>query len=353
MKPFLGFFLLFITLLPADKIDDNLPINQLQVIGSHNSYKKAINPNLFKYLSKVDSAGMLTLDYSHIGLSEQLNLGLLNLEIDIYADSKGGKYAQPKGLDWIKDQPSYNEDSVMNEPGFKVFHVQDMDFRSHCPTFKLCLQELKQWSDAHPNHYPIFITMNAKDEVMKRPGFTVPEKFTTAIFNELDKTILENLSSKKLVSPDNVRGRYKTLEQAVFAGNWPKLKDAKGKFIFILDENEEKRALYSKGHASLKKRVLFMNAEPGSPEAAIVIRNNPLKDTISLLVKQGYIVRTRADADTKEARKNDRTKFEAACNSGAQIITTDYYKKSTHFPSEYVVGFEGGTYVRLNPLFKQ
>jgi hypothetical protein len=101
----------------------------------------------------------------------------------------------------------------------------------------------------------------------------------------------------------------------------------------------------------LKGRLLFANAEPGTAEAAIVIRNNPKKDDIPALVKKGYIVRTRADSDTREARINDRSVFDAACQSGAQIITTDYYRKSEHFSSDYIISFDAGKYFRLNPLF--
>jgi hypothetical protein len=120
-----------------------------------------------------------------------------------------------------------------------------------------------------------------------------------------------------------------------------------------LDEQGDKRVSYIKGHPSLKNRIQFANAEAGTPEAAIIILNDPKADLhkIQDLVKKGYIVRTRADANTTEARNNDKSQFEAACASGAQIITTDYYKKSAHFPSTYEVKFEGATYFRSNPLF--
>ena len=154
-----------------------------------------------------------------------------------------------------------------------------------------------------------------------------------------------------MIIPDDIRGSYSTLEQAVLAGNWPILKKAKGKFIFILDETGDKRISYISGHPSMEGRILFANAEPGTPEAAIIIRNNAKKDNIADLVKKGYIVRTRADADTYEARMNDKSVFEAACKSGAQIITTDYYKKSTQFKSDYVISFENGKYSRKNPLW--
>lgn len=80
--------------------------------------------------------------------------------------------------------------------------------------------------------------------------------------------------------------------------------------------------------------------------------NDPERDSskIMQMVHKGYIVRTRADADTKEARRNDNTRFKVACRSGAQIITTDYYKKSAHFRSDYSVSFDNGKYVRRNPI---
>ncbi|MEO6915884.1 MAG: phosphatidylinositol-specific phospholipase C1-like protein [Chitinophagaceae bacterium] len=337
--------------LAAHSQSDNLSINHLQVIGSHNSYKQAIDPVLFSVLSKADSASMSKIDYDHINLSEQLNLGLLNLEIDVYADEKGGRYAHPKGLDLVKGQKPYPDSAgVMNEPGFKVFHIADIDFRSSCRTFKQCLEELKKWSLAHKDHYPVFITMNAKDDAINRPGFTKPEKFTPAVYDELDKEIVKYLGRENVITPDDVRGTYSTLEDAILKGKWPTLKTAKGKFIFILDETGAKIDMYVKEHPSLKGRILFANAEPGTPEAAILIRNNPKGDNITALVKKGYIVRTRADADTREARQNDYSSFEAACKSGAQIITTDYYRKSTHFPSDYIISFKNGKYSRINPV---
>lgn len=302
--------------------------------------------------SKADSASLSRIEYSHSSLSQQLNLGLLNLEIDIYADTAGGKYAHPKGLDWVKGQQPYLDPAgVMNEPGFKVLHIQDIDFRSNCQTFKQCLSELRNWSAAHKNHYPVFITINAKDDAVTKPGFTVPEKFTASMYEALDKEIAQQVGRENLIIPDDVRGQYNTLEEAVLKGNWPVLKSVKGKFVFILDDTGDKINLYAKDHSSLRGRMLFANAQPGTPEAGILIRNNPKKDSIATLVKKGYIVRTRADADTREARLNDYTTFEAACLSGAQIITTDYYRRSTHFSSGYIVRFKNGTYYRKNPLY--
>ncbi|MDJ1485405.1 phosphatidylinositol-specific phospholipase C1-like protein [Cytophagaceae bacterium YF14B1] len=331
---------------------DQLPLNQIQIIGSHNSYKQAIEPALFQTLKKADSSLANHIDYSHLSLEDQLNIGLLNLEIDIYADSQGGKYSHPKGLDWAKQTAPYDPKEEMKEPGFKVFHIQEIDFRSHCLTFKNCLQTLKSWSDTHKGHYPIFITINAKDETINKPGFTVPEKFTTEIFDQLDKVLTESLGRDKLLIPDDIRGNHKTLEEAVKKKNWPKVQAAKGKFIFILDETGTKRAAYIQNHSSLKGRILFTNSDADTPEAAILIKNNPERDFVEIqkLVKQGYIVRTRADSDTEEARHNDYSNFTKAQQSGAQIITTDYYVPSTHFKSDYQISFKDKKYIRVNPV---
>lgn len=328
-------------------------INQIQVIGSHNSYKQAIEPALFSVFKKTDSVSASKIDYEHISLPKQLDLGLRNLEIDVYADSAGGKYAQPKGLGWAKGQSAFDAAGIMKKPGFKVLHIPELDFRSSVPTFVEALKALRNWSEAHSDHTPVFITLEAKDDSIKRPGFTQPEIFTAKVFDELDKVITENLGREHLIAPDDVKGKYRTLEEAVLHQNWPKLSKAKGKFIFVLDATGKKRATYIQNHPSLKGRVMFANADPGTPEAAFMIRNNPSDKEIPELVKKGYIIRTRADNDTQQARKNDKSDFNAACNSGAQVITTDYYQKSTHFSSDYFVSFADGAYFRANPLFKK
>lgn len=335
---------------------NQVPINQIQVIGSHNSYKQAISPGLFKLMVETDSVGASKLDYSHISLAAQLDLGLRNLEIDVYADTAGGRFSHPHGLDWVKSQPPFDTSGLMGIPGFKVLHIPDIDFRSNCLTLRNCLLQLKAWSDAHPRHEPVYVTMNAKnqglEEVVNKTGLTPVERFDSAAFDRLDTTLVNNLGRQRLITPDDVRGSYASLESAVLHGNWPKLSDARGKFIFILDQHGIERTQYIHGHPSLSGRVLFADAEPGTPEAAILIRNNPLLDTgIEALVKKGYIVRTRADDNTQEARRNDLTRFMAACRSGAQIITTDYYLKSTHFKSDYQISFPGGKYVRMDPVF--
>jgi hypothetical protein len=51
--------------------------------------------------------------------------------------------------------------------------------------------------------------------------------------------------------------------------------------------------------------MIFTNSTPGDPDAAFVKLNDPFDPAIPTTVAAGYIVRTRADADTVEARTGD------------------------------------------------
>ena len=126
------FFMVILTMASCreGRETSGLRLNDIQLIGSHNSYKKAIDPGLMQLLYAEDSMLAVTLEYAHLPLNTQLDLGMRNLELDIFHDPTGGRYKHPMGLYAIPDASPF--DSLkMNQPGFKVFHVQDIDFRSH------------------------------------------------------------------------------------------------------------------------------------------------------------------------------------------------------------------------------
>ncbi|MGI8710409.1 MAG: Ca2+-dependent phosphoinositide-specific phospholipase C, partial [Acidimicrobiales bacterium] len=66
----------------------------------------------------------------------------------------------------------------------------------------------------------------------------------------------------------------------------------------------------------------------------------------------GYVVRSRADADTKQARDNDTSTRDAALASGAQWVSTDYPVPglAVGFTSPYFAEIPGGTVARCNPV---
>ena len=336
-----------------------LRLNHIQVIGSHNSYKEAIEPSLFQALSEQDSTRFMGLEYEHVSLTEQVQAGLRKLELDIFYDPNGGLLANPQGLEIVKqrgDEPlPYDEGGEMLSAGFKVLHVQDIDYRSNCLTLVSCLNELKSWSKENPRHLPIFISFNAKDQVIPLPGSAKPLAFDSVAFDQLDREIIRVLGRDKIIMPDDVRGAFKTLHQAISKNGWPLIEEVRGKFIFILDEAGEKLETYIATHPALKNRVLFVNAVEGTPEAAIRIVNDPINDHnyIQNLVKAGYIVRTRADANTIEARTADTKRREAAFESGAHLISTDYYQLPNLFGTDYIVQLPDAQEAVCNPILSR
>ncbi|MEQ6120101.1 phosphatidylinositol-specific phospholipase C1-like protein [Reichenbachiella sp. MALMAid0571] len=335
-----------------------LKLNNIQVIGSHNSYKRPIEPALLKILQEETSETFQSLQYGHIPLADQLeNHGLRNLEIDVLYDPEGGQFAKPYGLELLKQQNTeaqpYDPDGVMNDPGFKVLHVPDIDFRSSCLRLTDCLQEIKDWSDAYPQHLPICITFNAKSGQADRPEFAKLLPYTPEAYDALDSEILTVFPKERIVTPDDVRGDYETLDEAVKLMNWPEIDEVRGKIILVLDERGQKMDDYVKGHPSLKGRLMFVRAAPGTPEAGFMIMNDPIadQDSIKKLVKAGYMVRTRADADTEEARNGDYTKFKAALSSGAHFITTDYYLEDKSLGTGYQIQLPDDGIARCNPVF--
>jgi hypothetical protein len=122
--------------------------------------------------------------------------------------------------------------------------------------------------------------------------------------------------------------------------------------MFTLDNGGAIRAAYLAGHPSLRDRVLFTDSSPGQPEAAFIKVNDPLANpaTIPALVAQGYLVRTRSDSDTVEARSGSTTARDAAIDSGAQWVSTDYPVPNPDFGTGYFVAIPGGMPARCNPL---
>jgi len=336
--------------------DEHVRMNELQVIGTHNSYHAGIAPSESKLWLQKNPHLNQALDYRHASLSAQLTGGVRQIELDIFADSKGGLYAHPAGPGLVAQaglpvDPDFDPKHLMDKPGFKVMHVQDVDYRSNCQPFTACLAEVRAWSLAHPRHLPIFILVETKQSPLKAPFSTVqPETFTSAVFDALDSEIKSVFAQSEMITPDQVRGNHPTLQEAVLAHQWPTLAEARGKVVFLMDQ-QNVGTVYLEGHPSLKGRILFTNATPGSADAAFTEQNDGSPEAIAALVRQGYLVRTRTDEDTLQARANDTTRRDAALSSGAQILSTDY-PASEPAATGYLVRLPNDLFARCNPVLK-
>jgi hypothetical protein len=335
--------------------NDAVKMNQIQVIGTHNSYHAGLSASEAKLMMEKNSKLYQALEYRHRDLDLQLSSGVRQIELDIFADTAGGRYAHPAGPDAVaaaglEKDPEFDSAGLMSKPGFKVMHVQDIDYRSTCQQLIACLKIVRRWSQQHPRHLPVFILLETKQaDLPPQYHAQSAEKFTSSTFDALDEEIRAVFPSREVITPDQVRGKYATLEQAVLHGHWPTLTAARGKVVFLMDQRPV-GPLYLEGHPSLRRRIIFTNAEPGQADCAFTEENDGTQQAIAALVRKGYLVRTRTDADTKEARSDDTTRRDLALASGAQLLSTDYPASEPSQWSSYSVSFPSGAVARCNPV---
>ena len=220
-------------------LDANMRINQLQSVGTAESYKLAPSDAMLSLIKMGGKKDAEALDFSEPPLADQLDAGARALEFDVAYDPKGGLFKSPAGASMADEllDPSYV--SAMSEPGFKVIHVLDVDYRSSCMTLKDCLTQVAAWSRAHKDHLPILISLHANDAKTPMPGATKPVPYDADAFAALDAEIRSVFQPGELITPDQMKGEHATLREAAQAGAWPKLGEARGKVIFLLDDKSE------------------------------------------------------------------------------------------------------------------
>lgn len=304
----------------ADRMSD-VPLNRMRVLGSHNSYRPTFTEATLaeqRAVLREHSAGV---EYGHPEIARQLDLGLRQLEFDPLADPHGGLYAAP----YVGQPDLY---AAMLRAGPKVLHVPFVDRRTHCLTISDCLMQVARWSRAHPGHHLIVITINPSEGHTDNPVMPELPPFDETALAAVDAAALAAFGKQGLVTPDQVRGSHASLRDAVTHGGWPSERATAGKVLLVLDAGDAVLERYGRGHASLRGRVMFGFYPESAPEAAFLNIQNPQREaaTIRSAVSAGFIVRTRADAETVEARAHDPARLEAALRSGAQIISTDYYE---------------------------
>jgi hypothetical protein len=296
------------------------------------------------------------LNYTHPPLPEQLSrLGIRQIELDCFADPEGGLYAHPKGVQWaastgLPPVPNQDPEGKLGRPGFKVLHVPDIDYMSTVLTLTDGLKQVLDWSNLHPKHVPIFVLLELKDDA-ESPELTQPIHFGENELRALEGEIGSVMPRHKILTPDDIRRGERSLPEALRKYGWPKLDSVRGKIMFGMDNEGALRDLYLKGCPALEGKLLFVSVPATNPAAAWMKINDPVHDfdQIQELVRAGFLVRTRADSDTRQSRANDPTQRDRAFASGAQFVSTDYREPNLSF-SSYSVRFEDGIVARINPV---
>jgi hypothetical protein len=308
------------------RMDANLRLDQIQVIGTAESYKQRPGSALMGLIRMGGKKGAEALDYGLPTLASQLDNDVRALRFDVAYDPQGGAYKNPAGASMAMDLLPDDYVKAMVKPGFKVIHVLDIDYRSSCLALTDCLRQVADWSTAHPRHLPIIISLKTNDAKTPMPGATRPQACDEAALNALDDEIRAVFSPDQMITPDQVQGNHASLREAVLAHAWPKLGAARGKVIFVLDDSATKAKAYQGTRKALEGRAMFVTTDETSPLAAFVSIPDPLKDKarIEQAASAGFMVFTRADEDTREARNNNSARLDAAFASGAQIVQTNF-----------------------------
>jgi hypothetical protein len=317
----------------TDTVPAGLRFNDLQVLGTHNSYHIEPSAEDIELFLQFDPAAY-TLAYTHAPLITQLEeQSIRQFELDVVADPAGDLF-RPIGV-----------------PGWKVLHIEQIDMQATCVTLVQCLQTIEVWSDAHPDHVAVTVQIEFKS-AGELPGPPDAPPVTPELMATLDAEIRSVFGPDQLITPDDVRGSHATLEEAVLAGDgWPTVDESRGKVLVTLDNQ---RDTYLSGTTTLEGKVAFTPSAPGQPDAAFLKLNDPLGDfaAIQSAVAAGYIVRTRADSPVDTAISGDVTQRDAAFASGAQFVSTDYPMPgmAERWGTSYVAQLPGGGTARCNPV---
>jgi hypothetical protein len=327
---------------------DSIRLNDIRFIASHNSYKLKPDPKVLRFLSHFkkrlgNDLDPKRMDYGHISLTQQFDqYEVRGIELDLYYDPKGGKYRKRRVNFFVWGRKQRIKDSIMREPGFKMLHIADVDFETNYLTFKSALEEIRLWSDQHDRHTPLIINIEPKGDspgdhsgFLRFIGFKRAIPYDSIAYSELEKEILFVFQKEQILKPNDLKSSFSSVSQRLDSLGWPKLNEVLGKVIFVIDG--DRNGIYKR---TQKEPILFLYDNPSDSATAFVKRNDPFDKTDEIVtLTEKYMVRTRTDVETMQARENDYTMFDAAIQSEAQIISTDYYKSDEEL-SDFQISLE-------------
>lgn len=342
-------------------IPDELRLHQMQLIGTHNSYHIAPADSVGQLIRLAGESVLQGLQYTHRPIVEQLrDLQIRQLELDLFADPEGGLFATPLGRTLAMNAgadpgPDPGRGGVLNRPGIKILHAPGFDFLSNVSSLRSALEQIQAWSEGAPEHLPLMILLELKESVPNPTGVNLVP-WTEVRLRELEAEIRSVLPPAACFVPDDLKQvGDQTVRDAVRKRGWPQVGGLRGKVFFCLDNEGDFVRRYLESVPSGQTPMLFVSVPPDHPRAAWMKRNDPVGQfrEIQELVRTGFLVRTRADADTREARGNQTLRRDRAIASGAQYISTDFPEPVPSF-SEYQVRWpDGRTAVRNRLLFPE
>lgn len=303
-----------------DLLDNDLRLNEIRMIASHNSYKKLGSPLGKLFVGLGDSwKEAKALEYDNPDLTFQLDSGIRSFELDVRY--RGGD--------------------------FEAVHVPLVDNSTTATKLALAFEEIALWSEANANHIPIILLIEIKDDWMILDPFLDPiGSPELALFDQL---LVESFGST-LYTPVDMSGAYASPKERVDQEGWPLLETVLGKVLVVLHPGKWTTP-YVDLHAAGNAMTMFPAANNSSrtPASAVfAVHNDPDPDAILPLLEEGFIVRTRMD----DYLDSDPDRYAAAIATGAQIMTTDFHPAHRFFDQPYYA-FEDGFTIVQNTVLRE
>jgi hypothetical protein len=291
-------------MLAASASPDGLRLNHIQLKGTHNSYHQQ---GLIAWHASHK--------YTHLSLSDQLEKrGIRAFELDVH-------------------RPLVGSD-------LEVYHIAAIDSKSTCSKFKDCLREMKNWSDQHPNHVTIFVWIEVKDA-------TGGLKFDN--FDRVDEEIRDILGDR-LITPEELQNGHETLQAAIQKDGWPRVDEARGRFIFLLDSDDRTPSIYL-NNGSLAGRVMLPRANEANLNSpwAVVAKTGPGSFHRAALQRNFLLADNLCTPENKVA--DCHAKLQSSLDAGTHLLMDDFEGDAAQQSlGGYYVQLPEQLTVRCNPI---
>lgn len=302
-----------------DAIENGALLTDLQVIGTHNSYKMPKTP-LENFYSNLESS-LRTNDYSYPSPTDQLDMGIRSLEFDLFCSGYG---------EALK---------------FNCFHIGFLDMSSYAFDFALLLEELDLWSVNNPGHLPVTVLI----EVKESGAVMLPYRTMSADSLEaLDRLIRDKVST--LYSPHDAQKGYSSLNDMRASGDVPTLEETLGKIIFVLHPGDRTQDYVTNCYPSADAAVfpasgVWWESAIGDQKFVIVNSNGFMGRGLDNIGghRDNFFTRVLVKSASSEFR---RSMLARAISQGANIISTNC-PPGIGLPDDEAVCFEGGKTARL------
>ena len=179
--------------LPTPAAADPTGLAHATAVGIHNTYSTSVFPHL----------------------AQALDTGTGLIELDVYADT-------------ITKQWRVNHDLIGQSNNCTTASTAAQLYTgSTGQNLNTCLDDLRIWGAAHPQHAPVIVKVELKIGFEANKGLG-PAQFDALLASKLGSALYT--PTNLLTKPDGTR--YASLDAAAQADNWPTRDAAAGKFIF-------------------------------------------------------------------------------------------------------------------------